>query len=388
VSEMCSLIYVRERDYYDEMIAEYMEDYAVTCEEVAECRGGFDRVTPRVYKAKPEKFKSWPRRCRVTVGYFTVMMFTATFLSVPMLSIFLYRGCWSSFEARMLSTLVLASYAVSMMSKQKEWVAFRDIGQLWYDVFNFKFTTSPRELRRKVKSGQSSGVRYVMAMHPHGIVPIHAVLWSAFCNQYMTDGVTGEGLYGFGAAADVVSVIPFLRNVMGWLSAGSASFDVLKRGLMHGDCSAVNLNGGRRPQHLFLLPGGVAEVFESTVGKHSIIFKRRRGLIRLSLECKTRVMPCYVFGGTDFYHNLITGESAAAKSARKMKMGITFFWGWLGSPFLPFRPDITICVGDEVDCSGGGVVEDKHKEYLDNLEGVFNKYKVVTGYEEEVLEIK
>lgn len=38
-------------------------------------------------------------------------------------------------------------------------------------------------------------------------------------------------MYGFGAAADVVMYIPFLRNVMGWLSGGPASYKALKDGL-------------------------------------------------------------------------------------------------------------------------------------------------------------
>ena len=38
-------------------------------------------------------------------------------------------------------------------------------------------------------------------------------------------------MYGFGAAADVVMYVPFLRNIMGWLSGGPASYKALKDGL-------------------------------------------------------------------------------------------------------------------------------------------------------------
>jgi len=47
----------------------------------------------------------------------------------------------------------------------------------------------------------------------------------------MTDEKTGRALYGFGAAADAVGYVPGLRNIMGWLSAGSASYKVLKAGI-------------------------------------------------------------------------------------------------------------------------------------------------------------
>lgn len=392
VEEVMNITEVRERDYYDRMIVEYMEDYAKSLGEVAENGGGFDSVSPRLYSAKTDMFRSWPRFVRICVGYLTAVLFTLSFLSIPLLAVFLLPSCWSSFESRMVSTFFLLTYTASMASKTREWPAFRDIGQLWYEVFNFRFTTSPRDLRKKVKKGQEEDSHFVMAMHPHGIVPLHAVLWSAFCNQFMTDYVTGDSLYGFGAAADVVGHVPFLRNIMGWLSAGSATFDVLKRGLTRGDVECVNRNEGRRPKHLFLLPGGVAEVFESTVGKHAVIFKNRRGLIRLSLECSCQVMPCYVFGGTDFFHNAISGDTWAAKQARKIKMGLTFFWGYAGMPFLPFMPDVTICVGEPVDCTGWDgsdeMIEGKHKEYLDNLVGLFEKYQKVAGYEGGKLEVK
>ncbi|GMH59688.1 hypothetical protein TrRE_jg7489 [Triparma retinervis] len=354
--------------------------------------GGFENISPRLYTAKTDMFRSWPRPVRIFVGYLTAVLFTLSFLTIPLLLILLSPSCWSNFESRMASTLILLLYASSIYASPKEWPAFRDLGQLWYSVFNFRFTTSPLSLRSQVSLGQESTSHFVMAMHPHGIVPLHAVLWSAFCNQFMTDGVTGASLYGFGAAADAVGYVPFLRNIMGWLSAGSASRDVLKRGLTKGDVPCVNLNGGRRPRHLFLLPGGVAEVFESAVGEHAVVFKGRRGLIRLSLECGCEVMPCYVFGGTDFFHNAIKGDTWAAKAARKLKMGLTFFWGHLGMPFLPFTPSVTICVGDVVDCKGWDgseeEVERKHSEYLDKLEELFEKYKKVAGYEEAVLEIK
>ena len=173
----------------------------------------------RLYTAKTDMFRSWPRPVRIFVGYLTAVLFTLSFLTIPLLLILLSPSCWSNFESRMASTLILLLYASSIYASPKEWPAFRDLGQLWYSVFNFRFTTSPLSLRSQVSLGQESTSHFVMAMHPHGIVPLHAVLWSAFCNQFMTDGVTGASLYGFGAAADAVGYVPFLRNIMGWLSA-------------------------------------------------------------------------------------------------------------------------------------------------------------------------
>ena len=75
--------------------------------------------------------------------------------------------------------------------------------------------------------------QYIIGMHPHGIVPFHAILWAAYCNQYLSDRANKKEMYGFGAAADIVGFIPFLRNIMGWLSAGPADYKTLKLGLEH-----------------------------------------------------------------------------------------------------------------------------------------------------------
>ena len=94
---------------------------------------------------------------------------------------------------------------------------------------------------------------------------------------------------------------------------------------------------GRKPRHLYILPGGVAEIFTSTPGSHTIVFKKRRGLVRLSIETGAQLVPCYVFGGTDFFHNLATDDGFFAKLSRMCRAGVTVFWGryWLPVPFSP-----------------------------------------------------
>ena len=165
---------------------------------------------------------------------------------------------------------------------------------------------------------------------------------AAYCDQYLSDE-TGRCIYGFGAAANVVCYLPFLRNIMGWLTAGSADYKVLKDGLVHGISPSANLVG-RKPRHLFILPGGVAEVYTSTIGRNCIVLKERRGLVRLSIETRAKIIPGYVFGGTDFYHNLATSGSSLSTISRKLKAGITWFWGQFGLP-IPFTPKVTLVIG-------------------------------------------
>lgn len=86
----------------------------------------------------------------------------------------------------------------------------RKVGQLWYEVFDFSCNLSPKQREEIINNGLSR--QYIIGMHPHGIVPLHAVLWTAYCDQYFANDM--NALYGFGAAADAVQYVPFLRNFM------------------------------------------------------------------------------------------------------------------------------------------------------------------------------
>lgn len=99
---------------------------------------------------------------------------------------------------------------------------------MWYEVFDLHVNLSPEKIAETLVINKD--VQMILAMHPHGIVPYQAILWAAYCDQYFR-AEDGSALYGFGAAADAVGYVPFLRNIMGFLTAGSASYKPLKDGL-------------------------------------------------------------------------------------------------------------------------------------------------------------
>ena len=109
---------------------------------------------------------------------------------------------------------------------------------------------------------------------------------------------------------------------------------------VQGISQSVNA-AGRKPNHLYILPGGVAEIFTSTPGRHTIVFKNRRGLCKLAIETGAQLIPCYVFGGTDFFNNLATDDGFFASLSRTLRMGVTIFWGPLGLP-IPYAPKVRV----------------------------------------------
>ena len=52
-------------------------------------------------------------------------------------------------------------------------------------------------------------------MHPHGVVPIQALLWAAFADQYLRTPEHGT-VYGFGGMASVILYLPVLRTLSEW----------------------------------------------------------------------------------------------------------------------------------------------------------------------------
>lgn len=373
-----------------------------------------------LYKCEPEYWKFLPKPLRTILAWASIIIFALSFLSIPACTVFLVPQVWTC--APYLTTFCFSMVMISMLTPMKEWVWSRKVGQLWYEVFQMSVNMSPEQLKNSVEYAKER--KLIIAMHPHGIVPFHAILWAAYCDQYFTDVDTGQSLYGFGAAADVVMWIPLLRNIMGWMTAGSATYSVLRDGLLHGKSPPANAVG-RIPRHLYILPGGVAEVFTSTPQKHAIIFKKRKGLIKLAIETQAAIVPCYVFGGTDFFNNLATGDGMISRISRKLKMGMTVFWGHFGLP-IPYAPRVTMVLGEPIEppvCAASNVdavgsndpqrvannagessgkgssegsgpasismdlIDKMHSDVLNAMIALFNKYKSGAGYPDAELEV-
>jgi MFS family permease len=213
----------------------------------------------KLIPAVPVNWLWLPKPLRIALGWVTLTVFALSFLSPIFALILLVPGFWRS--CPFTAGIFLTSLILSFVIKPKEWASFRIVGQLWYEIFQFSCNVSPEKVENLLNYCDTH--QLILAMHPHGIVPFQAVLWSAYCDQYFNNGK--KFMYGFGAAADVVQYVPFLRNFLSWLSASSATYNVLRDGLVLGKSAPVNA-AGRKPKHLYILPGGVAEIFCSKPG--------------------------------------------------------------------------------------------------------------------------
>ena len=323
------------------------------------------------------------------LGWFLVTAFCASFVVVPFLAVVVvpYLACTGRHYA---AGAIAAVLVAASLWPTREWPAARRIWQLLYKPFRVRHNVGDNDPRvRKFVAAHydppegKPSQQYILGMHPHGIVPIQALIWCAYCDQYLRTREHGT-VYGFGGMASVITRFPFVRSVLGWFNAQNASYSNLKRGL---------LTTGK---NLYMLPGGLAEIFTARPGRNAAVFKRRRGLVRLALETGAALTPLYVFGGNDFFHQSATNGSWLARTSRRMGASLTFFWGWCGLP-VPLVPPhgVTICLGEPVFCErwrGPGKpppeqVEALHARYLAALQKVFDDHKAAAGEPDAVLEI-
>merc|ERR1740124_177024 len=99
--------------------------------------------------------------------------------------------------------------------------------------------------------------------------------------------------------APLLDSFPILRQVLGWLTAGSPEYKVVDKML--------------ETKNLYIFPEGIAGIFQTKPGTHKIIYKERRGLIKLAFTHGATICPIYSFGVNDSFQQTATGDGWLAK---------------------------------------------------------------------------
>jgi len=166
----------------------------------------------KLYPCVPKDWLWLPRPLRAVLGWTSICLYTLCFLTPVYGFALLLPYSWSSPALARCHYVMLAAIVASYLAPMREWPAFRALGQLWYEIFQFSTNFAPKDCLHAIARGEEQQV--ILAMHPHGIVPFQAIMWASYCDQYFSDPATGCSMFGFGAAADAVAYLPFLRNWM------------------------------------------------------------------------------------------------------------------------------------------------------------------------------
>ena len=166
------------------------------------------------------------------------------------------------------------------------------------------------------------------------------------------------------AAATVLTVFPFIKNLVGIF------------GLV--DASSRSLQCSLKTKSLIIYAGGIAELFLTDDKEERLYINKHKGFIRLALKAGVAVVPLYMFGNTTTLH-VAKGE-LLARMARATHLSLTWFWGVLGT-WVPFSKKCMVVIGKpmllpQMDQPDKATVDKYHQQYIGEVKRLFDTYKI------------
>mmetsp|Transcript_59165 Transcript_59165/g.138447 ORF Transcript_59165/g.138447 Transcript_59165/m.138447 type:complete len:381 (-) Transcript_59165:58-1200(-) len=290
------------------------------------------------------------------LGFYWNFVMISCFASPLLLAI----GCWycpllclPTFGyvvwARFLSRAELGDGAAWPWFSQQEWGyhAFRRYLQLRIHVHTSLYE---RPVDKPV----------VLAIHPHGVASDYRI---------MLDGMLYEALPHRNVltlSASVLFHLPLVRELSLWTRCIDARKSVACRAL-------------RKGHSLMVIPGGEHEQIRTVQGKEEVYLSKRMGFIKIALQERAAVAPCYVFGCVDLYKTF-TGFLKAPREWLRKSFGICIplYYGALG--LLPLRHPVHVVMGApiEFECKVAGFPSDEevqqaHAKYVAALTKLYNE---------------
>lgn len=207
-------------------------------------------------------------------------------------------------------TIVWASViALLCIYPHRPWPAARMIFRSWFELFDLESVIEGRV------EDLDPSLRYIACWGPHGIIPMAGYIGFTWFQMMLPQ------LFGVSAVASILLRLPLFRQFLMWNGAISADGPSIRSALTSKNVS--------------ILPGGIAELMLSSREHEKLYIKQRAGIVRVAIEKGTPIVPCYMFGNTQFFDQLATGDSWPARMSRHLKMSFTLFYGRFFLP-IPF----------------------------------------------------
>ena len=211
----------------------------------------------------------------------------------------------------------------------------------------------------------------VIAIHPHGIasdfrVGLDGLLYAAM-----------PGRHVLALAASVLFTLPFVRELCLWTRCIDASKPIASRAL-------------RKGHSLLVLPGGEAEQMRTRPGVEEVYLAKRVGFVKLAMQQKAALVPCYAFGVVDLYAVSDAQYKSNAHGLRwmlssKHHVAVPSYAGACG--FLGHRVPNDLVFGEPIEpaCAKPGEptdaeVQAAHTAYIAALKTLFDEHKAGLGY--------
>lgn len=225
-------------------------------------------------------------------------------------------------------------------------------------------------------------MKYLFAIHPHGIVGFSA--WLTFAADCVGFSRKNHNLDIAIATISSNFSLPFWRDLLLGIGFIDASFRSLK--------AALGLN-----RSVAVVLGGAAEALDSHPGTNNIVLKKRRGIFRLALRTGTPLVPVFVFGENDLYYQAPNCRGTWLRwlqevflSRFKLSPPIIMGTGWFGCPvgLCPRVVPLHVVVGAPIVVPltkkpSEETVTKCQKLYIDALESLYAAHE--KHYYEEIL---
>jgi 1-acyl-sn-glycerol-3-phosphate acyltransferase len=221
------------------------------------------------------------------------------------------------------------------------------------------------------------GAQFVIGVFPHGSWADYRVLMDGMLPRIFPNLASNIKTL----AASVLFRMPVIREIGLWTGCVDARRSVAERQLEHG-------------RSLLIVPGGEAEQIRTTFGKEIIYLSKRKGFVKLALQRGIPLVPCYVFGCSDYYHTSSCLFDARVALVKMLGVCIPLASGYMGSPCCPFPVKTTVVFGKPIKSK----VQDKffptqeeidtaHAKFVVSIKALFDEHKCRLGYGDRALVI-
>jgi diacylglycerol O-acyltransferase 2, plant len=316
-------------------------------------------------------------------GYLT---FTATYAVAVGLSLWtlyiLYLVCSGSYSPGLYVVIPYLSYTLTIgrheLKDGKRWDWFSKNFPAF--TINRKFlgiemvSSYPKELE---KAEKAPNAQFMIAVFPHGTAADYRILMDGLMSEVFPNTYQKIRVL----SASVLFRIPFVRELAMWTGCIDARRKVAERALERG-------------RSVLVIPGGEAEQIRTTRGKDIIFLQSRKGFVKLALQKQVPIVPCYVFGASDYFYTSHALFSPREWLRKTFGICIPLSIGFWGSLVCPLPVKTTIVFGrplvSEVKEKGAPTKEEldeAHRAFCDALVELFNRHKGSLGYGDRTLEI-
>lgn len=204
---------------------------------------------------------------------------------------------------------------------------------------------------------------YVMAFHPHGIMPTTA-MWLLFTEQWRQ---LFPGVHPCLLTASVLHQIPLSRDVMQIYGSREVTRQAFTSAL-------------EQKQSVMLVPGGQAEMLEQHSGRKEVrVYTKHKGFIRVAIEHGTPLVPVLSFKEGELMDNV---KAPMLQRWFVKNLAFPFPYFPYGRGFLPIprKVDTTVVVGapicvPKIASPTADDVDKVHAQYFAAFEEMFHKYK-------------